>query len=242
MARRERETRDGRVLVYRHPWLVRAGHWVNVLCLVLLLLSGLQILNAHPALYWGQASTFAEPFLTLPTMPGWATLPGYADLGAGRRWHFFFAWVFVLNGLVWAAIAAARGGLWPTRAELRGIGRTVLDHLRLRFDHGDGAYNVLQKLAYAAVLFGLLPLMVLTGLAMSPGMDAAWPWLTLFGRQTARTVHFLSASGLVLFLAVHLAMVLAAGPVNEMRSILTGWFAIGRREAPKQEDADDLPA
>lgn len=238
---RERETPDRRVLVYRHPWLVRASHWVNLLCLVILLLSGLQILNAHPALYWGQASTFAEPFLKLPAMPGWATLPGYADLGAGRRWHFFFAWIFVINGLVWASVSVARGRLAITPSELRGLGRTVVDHLRLRFDHGDGAYNLLQKLAYAAVLLGLLPLMVLTGLAMSPGMDAAWPWLTLFGRQTARTVHFLSASGLVLFLAVHLAMVLAAGPVNEMRSMLTGWFQVGRREGPK-EDADDLPA
>ncbi len=240
MARRERETRDGRVLVYRHPWLVRAAHWVNVLCLAILLLSGLQILNAHPALYWGQASTFAEPFLRLPAMPSWATLPGYADLGAGRRWHFFFAWIFVLNGLVWAVWSATRGGLWPSRAQLRGLGRSVADHLRFRFDHGEAGYNVLQKLAYLAVLFGLLPLMVLTGLAMSPGTDAAWPLLTsVFGRQTARTVHFLSASGLVLFLVVHLAMVLAAGPVNEMRSILTGWFAIGRAREPK-EDADEL--
>lgn len=241
MARRERETRDGRVLVYRHPWLVRLAHWVNVLCLAILLLSGLQILNAHPALYWGQASTFADPFLRLPAMPSWATLPGYSDLGAGRRWHFFFAWLFVINGLVWAAWSVTRDALWPTRAQLRGFGRSVIDHLRLRFDHGEAGYNLLQKLAYVAVLFGLLPLMVLTGLAMSPGIDAVLPILTLLGRQTARTVHFLTASGLMLFLAVHLAMVLAAGPINEMRSIVTGWFALGPKPAPK-EDADDLPA
>ena len=235
MAARERATRDGRVLVYRHPWLVRATHWVNALCLVILLLSGLQILNAHPAFYWGEASHFATPILKVGPVPGWLTLPGYADLGAGRRWHFFVAWIFVLNGLVWAAFAVTRRTLWPSWAQLRDIGGSIIDHLRGRFAHGDDAvgYNVLQKLAYVAVLFGLLPLMVLTGLAMAPGADAALPWLTqLAGRQTMRTVHFLSASGLLLFLAVHLAMVIIAGPINEMRSILTGWFSIGRRATP----------
>lgn len=242
MAAKERVTKGGRVLVYRLPWLVRAVHWVNVLCLLILLLSGLQILNAHPAFYWGEASHFATPALKVGPIPGWLTLPGYADLGAGRRWHFFFAWIFVINGLVWAVWSLSRRTLWPSRSQLRGIGQSLRDHLRLRFAHGEDArdYNVLQKLAYIAVLFGLLPLMVLTGLAMSPGMDAAWPLLTsVFGRQTARTVHFLSASGLVLFLVVHLAMVVAAGPLNEMRSILTGWFQIGRR-APEPEE-DDMP-
>lgn len=229
MARRERTTPDGRVLVYRHPWLVRAAHWVNALCLLILLLSGLQILNAHPHFYWGEASRFAHPAFNVGPVPGWLTLPGYADLGAGRRWHFFFAWIFVINGLIWAVVALVRRTLWPSGAQLRGVGAAVVDHMRLRFAHGEVGYNVLQKLSYVAVLFGLLPLMVLTGLAMSPGTDAAWPWLTaIAGRQTMRTVHFLSASGLVLFLAVHLAMVLAAGPINEMRSILTGWFSIGR--------------
>jgi len=245
MSTRERTTRDGRVLVYRHPWLVRAAHWVNALCLLILLLSGLQILNAHPAFYWGEASHFATPILKVGPVPGWLTLPSYADLGAGRRWHFFFAWIFVINGLAWAALAVARRTLWPRRAQLGHIGGAVIDHLRGRFAHGEDAvgYNVLQKLAYVAVLFGLLPLMVVTGLAMSPGTDAALPWLTMVaGRQTMRTVHFLSASGLVLFLAVHLAMVVAAGPINEMRSILTGWFSIGRREPPPvpEDDAHDL--
>ncbi|MES2032664.1 MAG: cytochrome b/b6 domain-containing protein [Pseudomonadota bacterium] len=248
MATRERTTRDGRVLVYRHPWLVRAAHWVNALCLLILLFSGLQILNAHPHFYWGQASHFATPAFNVGPVPGWLTLPGYADLGAGRRWHFFFAWIFVINGLLWAAFAIARRTLWPSRAQLRDIGGSVIDHLRGRFAHGEDAvgYNVLQKLSYVAVLFGLLPLMVLTGLAMSPGTDAALPWLTqVAGRQTMRTIHFLSASGLVLFLAVHLAMVVAAGPINEMRSILTGWFSIGRRTPPpasKEEAAHDLPS
>jgi len=245
MARRERTMRDGRVLIYRHPWLVRASHWVNALCLLILLFSGLQILNAHPHFYWGQASHFAAPAFNVGPIPGWLTLPSYADLGAGRRWHFFFAWIFVINGLVWAATALARRTLWPSRAQLRGFGTAVLDHLKLRFAHGEdaGGYNVLQKLSYVAVLFGLLPLMVLTGLAMSPGTDAVLPWLTqIAGRQTMRTVHFLSASGLVLFLIVHLAMVVAAGPLNEMRSILTGWFSIGRPEPAPPEPVEEEAA
>lgn len=272
-------TRRGTTAVYRHPLLVRASHWVNALCLLVLLLSGLQILNAHPAFYWGEVSTFAAPFaeivaepaadgelrgrltvagasfdttgvlgasksggeqLTARAFPSWLTLPSYPDLGAGRRWHFAFAWILVINGAAYLAYAFAsgrvKGMLWPTLKDLRGVGRSLVDHLRLRFAHGEEAagYNVLQKLAYAAVIFGLLPIMVATGLVMSPAMYARLPFLgDLFGgRQSARTIHFLAASGLVAFFVVHVAMVVAAGPVNEMRSILTGWFVI-RREKGK---------
>jgi thiosulfate reductase cytochrome b subunit len=126
-----------------------------------------------------------------------------------------------------------KGLLWPSLADLRRFGGSLWDHLRLRFAHDDPGYNVLQKLAYAAVIFGLLPLMLLTGLVMSPAVYARLPLLgdLLGGRQSARTLHFLAASGLVSFVAVHLAMVVAAGPVNEMRSMITGWFVI-RRERP----------
>jgi len=273
----ERTLKDGRVAIYRHPLLVRATHWVNALCLVLLLLSGLQILNAHPAFYWGEDSRFARPLAAVTTVddaegglrgrltigavpfdttgvlgasasgdgglqavafPSWLTLPGYRDLGAGRRWHFFFAWALVLNGLAYGLYSLASGRLrrvlWPSLAELKGVGRAVLDHARLRFAHGEQArtYNILQKLAYLAVILGLLPLMLFTGLAMAPGVDARLPILTelLGGRQSARTVHFLAASGLVLFALVHIVMVVAAGPVNEMRAILTGWFVLGKRD------------
>lgn len=278
----ERTLRDGRVAIYRHPLLVRATHWVNAACLVLLLLSGLQILNAHPAFYWGEDSRFARPLAAVTTVedaegglqgrltvgdlqfdttgvlgasasadggvravafPGWLTLPSYPDLGAGRRWHFFFAWALVLNGLAYGLYSLASGRLrkvmWPSLSEMKGIGRAVLDHARLRFAHGDEAraYNVLQKLAYLAVILGLLPLMLFTGLAMAPGVDARLPIVTeLFGgRQSARTVHFLAASGLVLFALTHVAMVIAAGPVNEMRSILTGWFVLGKKDRKDKE-------
>jgi thiosulfate reductase cytochrome b subunit len=258
-----------KVLVYRHSVVTRLTHWINVVALTLLLMSGLQIFNAHPALYWGKKSTFAEPFvsmtavergdqmigltkvgpLTLETtglfgfsgnekrgFPAWATAPGYRSLADGRHWHFFFAWLFVLNGLAYLSANLVNGhlrrDLAPTRDELkpRHLWREVLDHARLRFPKGEAArrYNALQKLAYLAIILIVLPLMVLTGLSMSPGLNAAFPWLPeLFGgRQSARTIHFLSASAIVLFVIVHVVMVLVSSPWNSLRSMITGRFAI----------------
>jgi thiosulfate reductase cytochrome b subunit len=239
----ERTLRDGRTAVYRHPLPVRLWHWLNVLCFLVLIPSGLQILNAHPALYWGNASTFGSPWIMFgsggdaPAFPSWVTLPSWQDLAGGRSWHFFFAWIFVVSGLLYVIYALAsrraRDVLWPRRGELRRIGRSVLDHLRLRFPQGEEArrYNLLQQLSYLDVMFGLLPLMALTGLTMAPGMDARLHFLTeLFGgRQSARTIHFLAACALVLFIVIHLAAWLASGPLNELRSMVTGWFALGRR-------------
>ncbi|MAK83335.1 cytochrome b/b6 domain-containing protein [Phenylobacterium sp.] len=245
----------------RHSLLVRLTHWINVLVLLVLLGSGLQIFNAHPALYWGHASTFAEPWVAMTAepkgqrlagytqvgglkvettgllglsdgqrrgFPAWATLPGYRSLAEGRRWHFFFAWLFVFNGLAYLAWGLASGhfrrDLAPRRAELspRHLWTEIRDHLALRFPRGH--YNTLQKAAYLAVIFGLLPLMVLSGLGMSPGVNAAWPWtFELFGgRQSARTVHFLSAMAIVAFVLVHIAMVLASGPLRQLRAMITG--------------------
>jgi thiosulfate reductase cytochrome b subunit len=233
----DRTLADGRIAVYRHPLPVRITHWVNALCLLVLLLSGLQILNAHPALYWGNTSIFDAPFITFgsgngPAIPHWLTLPGWQDLAGGRRWHFFFAWLLVLNGLLYVAYAWSSRRvskvLAPTKSQLQHIGGSIREHLRLHFPHGEEArqYNVLQKLSYLAVLFGLLPLMVLTGLTMSPGMDARLHFLTevFGGRQSARTIHFLTAMALVLFFFIHMIAMLAAGPLTELRSIITGWF------------------
>jgi thiosulfate reductase cytochrome b subunit len=256
----DRPLKGGRLLIYRHPVLVRLTHWVNVASMVVLLLSGLQILCAHPAFYWGETARFARPFAAITTrltdagettgvlgvskgadgsmaeraFPRWLTLPADLDLGAGRRWHFFFAWLFALNGALYLAqgLVSRRlpGEMIPTREQLAHTGRAVLDHLRLRFPRGEAArrYNVLQKLAYAPVVFGLLPLMIVTGLSMSPAIDARLHFLTILlgGRQSARTLHFLSASLLALFVLVHVLMVVAAGPINELRSMVTGWFAI----------------
>ena len=273
MPRPDRILGEGRIAIYRHPLSVRVTHWLNVVAFLVLLTSGLQIFNAHPALYFGKAADFDHPVMAMQArelengstigvtrlggrewvttglfgasrvssgemaprgFPPWITLPPGQDLATARLWHFFFAWVFALNGALYVAWGMGRGRiqreLRPTALELRHIGRLIADHARLRFPKGEAArrYNVLQKLSYLAVMFGLLPLMVLTGMTMSPGLNAAFPWLMeLFGgRQSARTIHFMVAAALVLFLLVHLLMVLAAGAVNELRSIITGRYVI----------------
>jgi thiosulfate reductase cytochrome b subunit len=160
--------------------------------------------------------------------PAALTIPSKTSLATGRIIHFFFAWVLVLTLTLWLCASALNGHLRqliPTVSDLRALPRDLADHARLRFHHG-ADYSVLQKLAYASVLFLALPLMILTGLSMSPGFNAAAPWLLdLFGgRQTARTIHFLTMLALIGFFVVHMAMILLAGPLNEMRSILTGWY------------------
>jgi thiosulfate reductase cytochrome b subunit len=130
--------------------------------------------------------------------PAWATLPGVQWLAMGRRWHFFFAWLFVINGAIYVLLTLLSRHLWrdllPTRWDLAHIGRSIWDHMRFRFPNGEEAkrYNVLQKLAYLVVVFGLGLIMILAGLTMSPRLDASFPFLlTLFdGRQSARTIHF----------------------------------------------------
>lgn len=254
-----------RVLVERHAAAVRVTHWINALSLFLLLFSGLQIFNAHPALYWGAASHFADPWLSMTRQgsegitqvggaefvttgflgssgageargfPAWLTLPSANHyLAPARRWHFFFAWLFVLNGLVYLVSGLVSGhlkrDLAPTRGDLRHIGADILDHLRLRFPKGEEArrYNVLQKLAYVGMIVFVLPLIVLTGMTMSPGLNAAFPFLLdLFGgRQSARSLHFIAMGLIVLFILVHVGMVLLTGPLNQLRGMITGKYAI----------------
>lgn len=173
--------------------------------------------------------------------PWWATIPSSYSLADARLWHFFFAWVLVVTGLVHGLVSFAnrhiQRDLLPRWAELhpRHIWRDISEHARLRFPRGAAAlrYNILQKLAYLSVIFILLPLIILTGLTMSPGVNAAWPWLVdLFGgRQSARSVHFLCAFAFVLFILIHLLMVVLSGPFNELRSMITGWYRI-----PKERD------
>ncbi|NNU64614.1 MULTISPECIES: cytochrome b/b6 domain-containing protein [unclassified Rhizobium] len=267
---------SGRTLFYRHGLLVRLSHWVNVLCMTVLLYSGLQIFNAHPALYWGQYGADNDPsFISMVAeqqgdalkgvthlgglsfdttgilgvsnvdgeaavrgFPNWLTLPSYQDLASGRRWHFFFAWLFVINGFIYLVYGFVsrhfRRDLLPAAEELKPshLGHEIVSHARLRFPKGAEArhYNTLQKLAYVAVIFVLLPLMIGTGLTMSPGFNAVAPWmLDLFGgRQSARTLHFLTAFSLVAFVAVHVAMVLVSGVFNNLRSMVTGYYDIGQ--------------
>lgn len=222
---------DPRV-VQRHSAVVRVTHWINVICVFTLILSGIQILNAHPALYWGSQSHFADPWLRFPAgLPGWPKLPGARDLAGGRNLHFFFAWLFVINGVIYLlngfiARHFARD-LTPTRAELANIVDVAKEHAKLHFPH-ERRYNVIQQLAYLSVIFVLLPLMLITGLTMSPGMNAALPWLLdlLGGRQSARTLHFISASLIVGFIVVHVVLVLISGVWNNLRSMITGRYVV----------------
>lgn len=262
----------------RHSLVVRITHWVNLLCMTVLLMSGLQIFNAHPALYWGKISTFEDPALALRAVrkpdgtmggvttigdfsfdttgvlgaskapngslsargfPAWSTLPSARDLATGRRWHFFFAWLFVINGLAYVAWTLAtrhRRQFWPTREQWRDFGGSLREHLLLRFPKGEEArtYNVLQKITYFLVIFVLVPLLILAGLTMSPGMNAKVPWLLdLFGgRQSARTIHFVAAALILAFVFVHVFMVIASGVWNNMRSMVSGRFRIDNTESP----------
>lgn len=181
----------------------------------------------------------ADGQATPRTFPTWATIPSYRDLGTGRVVHFFFAWGLVATLLLWLVFSLFNGhlrkDLLPGGRDLRDLPRDLRNHLRLRFEHRR-EYNVLQKLSYFSVLFVALPLMIATGLSMSPGFNAFAPWmLDVFGgRQTARTIHFLVMLALVVFFVVHILMVLLAGPFNELRSIVTGWY----RVRPKANDAE----
>ena len=169
--------------------------------------------------------------------PEWITLPSYQSLAMGRLWHFFFAWLFAGAGALFVVYALFSGhlkrDLWLPASQWRGLGRDVLDHLRLRFPASRGGYNGLQKLSYLGVLFVALPVMILTGLCMSPTFNAAAPWLLdLFGgRQSARSIHFIVAGSLILFVIVHLVMVLLSGPFRQVRDMLTG----GRRDVTPAE-------
>ena len=265
--------------IYRHRLPVRLMHWINVISLTILLMSGLNIFNAHPALYWGKDSTFAAPWLSIKAkdtpagpvgvtkfagrewettgvlglsavdgettsrgFPSWATVPGPQWLSMARHWHFFFAWVFVINGAAYLLYTLfsrhLTRDLLPTRAELRGIGRSIRDHLRFKHPTGEAAkrYNVLQNLAYLTVIFVLLPLVVFAGLAMSPRLDAVYAgWVDLLGgRQSARSLHFIAAAGLLLFTLIHLFEVIVAGIWNEVRSMITGWYTVPAERASKE--------
>jgi thiosulfate reductase cytochrome b subunit len=270
--------RTSRYPFYRHALPTRLMHWVNALVLLVLLMSGLQIFNAHPSLYLGMSSNFDHPALALAAVqqadgtytgvtrigpwhfsstglfgaseqggqvvprgfPSWATLPSDSpNLALGRLWHFAFAWLFAVNGALFVAYALLSGhfrrDLLPTGNDFRHLPREIADHARLRFPKGEAAkhYNALQRLTYFLVIFGLGPLILLTGLTMSPTMDSAFPFLLWIfgGRQTARTIHFLCAFSFVAFFLVHIVMVVLSGTWNNLRSMITGRYAIEGAEA-----------
>ena len=240
--RADRPLADGFVDVWRHPVTVRITHWINVTAVIVLLMSGINILMAHPHLYWGLKSTFADPWVSFQPAPGWIMIPNIRDLATARHWHFLFAWIFVLNGLAYLAYGFLSGRfgkrLWPSRTDLDGFGASVIEHARFHFPKDDRArtYNVIQKLTYLAMILIILPMMLITGLSMSPGFNAIGGFLLdiMGGRQSARTLHFISAALIVGFIVIHVGLVIWTGFLNNMRAMITGWFVI---EPPEEDDA-----
>jgi thiosulfate reductase cytochrome b subunit len=166
--------------------------------------------------------------------PSWITIPSDQWLSMARRWHFFFAWLLVVNGFSFVTYSLLSSHvvreLLPTRQDLHAIGRSVVHHLLLRRPKGKEAtrYNVLQKMAYLSVIFLMAPAMILMGLGMSPALDALFSGLvSLFGgRQSMRTLHFFIAWSLVAFVFVHVFQVIVNGFWNNVRSMVTGYFKI----------------
>lgn len=169
--------------------------------------------------------------------PHWMTIPGFYSLADARAWHFFFAWLFVINGVAYVLHSAAsrhlKRDLLPTTTDWRGIGGSIKDHLLFKHPQGEDAkrYNVLQKLAYIAVIFVLLPGIIVAGWAMSPWLNSIFPgWVDLLGgRQSARTLHFIFAWLLVVFVLIHVFEVIISGLWNHLRSMITGHYRITGR-------------
>lgn len=217
----------------RHSRGVRLAHWINVGAFAFLVWSGIEILFAHPQLYWGHDGHFGhEPAFKFADYG----ISFWGNSNWGRNTHFLSAWIFVINGFAYLALNLINGHfrqrMLPTSAEFapRHILADLRDHLRLRTPKGEAArnYNFLQKLSYLTVVFVLCPLMLLTGLTMSPAVVTAFPELIWIfgGRQSARTLHFIGMALLVLFALVHILQVILAGPVNEIRSMITGRFKL----------------
>ncbi len=215
----------------RHALSTRIWHWINAVALIVLFMSGLNVSNAHRYLYWGDYGYDpADAWTVVIRFPGWATLPGYYDLAAARDWHSIGAWVFALSLLgIWIAMLVNRHfardimtspGDWAPSA----LKQAVSDHLRRRFSEEGSKYNSLQRIAYGIVLGVFLPMMVFTGLAISPGIEPAAPWLVdiLGGRQSARSLHFLFAWALFGFFVLHIVMVLLSKPLQQVWGMIAG--------------------
>lgn len=215
----------------RHALTTRLWHWLNLVCVVVLFMSGLTISNAHRRLYWGDwGFDPSQAWLAVPRFPDWMTIPGRYNLAVARDWHILMAWPFALGlAFIWIAMLANRHfrrDIATRSAEWRpaAIRRDVLAHLKLDFDHAGGKYNFLQKLAYGLVLGVFLPMMVFTGMAISPGMEPTLGWLVdlLGGRQSARSLHFIFAFAIAGFFVVHVVLVILSGPLRQIRDMITG--------------------
>ncbi|MBL0740760.1 cytochrome b/b6 domain-containing protein [Chryseolinea lacunae] len=237
----------------RHARWVRSSHWIITISFLLLAFSGFVILMCHPRLYWGEVGNDLTPALfELPVSRnyqhgGWENqTPFFATAGSpvsasrsydifnqngwGRSLHFLSAWFLVITGVVYLVAGLFTGHfknrLWPQSGEFspRLFWRDVVAHLRMNMFTAQANYNPLQKAAYLGVIFVLMPVIVLTGLTMSPAITAAYPFLLkmFFGAQSARTIHFFASVFLELFLLVHVAMVIRSGFKQHMRAMTIG--------------------
>lgn len=219
----------------RHSVLVRVTHWIQTLSFIALVLSGIAILLAHPRLYWGETGAVGTPSLIDLPLPFVLDVP---IRGPGRYLHFLSAWVFVLTGLLYVLSGLFtrhfQKNLVPSKTDFgwKPILRVVSNHVHLKrpSEEESRSYNVLQRLTYLSVVFLLSPLIIITGLAMSPAVTSVFPVIVnvFGGQQSARTIHFFVSVALVLFLLVHITMVCLAGFKNRMRAMITGRTAAGK--------------
>lgn len=240
------------IIPNKHPWWVKWTHWLGTIAFFLLVFTGVEILMVHPRLYWGEAGNDLTPalfelpisrnyqhggwqqngaFFNTPKSPVSAsrTFEIFNQNGWGRSLHFLAAWILLFAGLTYWLIGFAskhvRHQLWPAGFSWRLLWQDIKDHLKKQFTlSAYQGYGLLQRITYLIVLFLVAPVMVLTGLTMSPAVTASHPWLlTLFmGAQSARTIHFFAAVILVLFLLVHVGMIVKTGFKKQMLRMTVG--------------------
>jgi len=223
--------------VVRHTATVRVTHWLATLCFLALLVSGIEIVISHPRFYWGEEGNVnTPPLFSIPIPASRSSVPtGYNYVlpdqnGWSRYLHFQTAWLVLAVGLwyvLWGLLSGHfRRNLLPSCADLSpgALGKILGNHLRLKLAGEDHTYNTLQRLAYLLVVFCAFPLMIWTGLAMSPAVTSAFPFIVnvLGGHQSARTLHFFGTLFLVLFLLVHILMVYLSGFRKRMRGMILG--------------------
>jgi thiosulfate reductase cytochrome b subunit len=226
-------TAGATIRAIRHSGFVRISHWLIALSVFGLIESGIGILISHPRLYWGETGGLGGPSLI--------DLPLPFVLGPSvwnRPYHFLFAWPFVLTWLAYVAVGTIsrhfRNDLTPSKEEFRWsrVVQVAVAHLRGRLtpEDAEGRYNVVQRLVYLTVIFVLFPAVTLTGLGMSFGVTSVFPILAtaVGGHQSARTLHFIFAFLILMFVILHIAMLFVAGFVSRTRAMITGYLPEGR--------------
>lgn len=235
-------SKNGDGWILRHTRNVRICHWINVIAVAYLIVSGIHIFLDFPELYWGKVGFQGHPaaFRLSDWGISWERAGELGDRRWGRNYHFLFAWVFTINGLVYVAWGWYKRhfgtNLSVSRADLSGsnLKADLRRHTRFRAHRGrKGArYGVVQRLAYLGMIFVLTPILFLTGLAQMPAFTAIAPWLIemMGGRQTARTLHTIAMLVVILFVLIHVFQVFVAGFVNEVRAMITGRFRLSPEE------------